>query len=106
MTLGKKIKEARKNCGLSQEQLAEKLAVSRSAVAKWESDNGLPDIENLKSLAVLLNVSIDYLLHDGSQFFVTVTDEFIEIRRILQRITAEKFEIGDWQFIKCKSATK
>ena len=37
MTLGEKIKEARKQCGFSQEQLAEKLAVSRSAVAKWES---------------------------------------------------------------------
>ena len=40
MTLGEKIKEARKNTGLSQEQLAEKLAVSRSAIAKWESDKG------------------------------------------------------------------
>ena len=46
MTLGEKIKEARKNTGLSQEQLAEKLAVSRSAIAKWESDKGLPDIDN------------------------------------------------------------
>ena len=65
MTLGEKIKEARKQCGLSQEQLAEKMAVSRSAVAKWEANNGLPDIDNLKALAQLLNVSIDYLLDDG-----------------------------------------
>ena len=65
MTTGQKIKEARKNCGLSQEQLAEKIAVSRSAVAKWEAGNGLPDVENLKMLAALLNVSIDYLLDDG-----------------------------------------
>ena len=65
MTLGEKIKEARKQCGLSQEQLAEKMVVSRSAVAKWEANNGLPDVDNLKALATLLNVSIDYLLDNG-----------------------------------------
>lgn len=64
MTLGEKIKESRKQCGLSQEQLSEKMAISRSAVAKWETDKGLPDIENLKTLAKLLDVSIDYLLDE------------------------------------------
>ena len=192
MTLGEKIKEARKQCGLSQEQLAEKMAVSRSAVAKWEANNGLPDVDKLKALAQLLNVSIDYLLDDGEvidevvmrepynlsdygkgikkkkkdrvirekfpdaeihtllgklkltksekvidnllgfftdapfgtpdlinsfknmdkefylvekdgkQFLVTVTDEFIETRQLAKRISAEKFEIGNWQFLKCK----
>ena len=192
MTLGEKIKEARKQCGLSQEQLAEKMAVSRSAVAKWEANNGLPDVENLKALAQLLNVSVDYLLDDGEvidevvmrepynlsdygngikkkkkdrvirekfpdaeihtllgklkltksekvignllgfftdapfgtpdlinsfknmdkefylvekdgkQFLVTITDEFVETRQLAKRITAEKFEIGNWQFLKCK----
>lgn len=62
MTLGEKIRYARKNCGLSQGQLAEKLCVSRSAIAKWETDKGMPDIENLKFLSRLLNVSVDYLL--------------------------------------------
>ena len=65
MTLGKKIREARKQCGLSQEQLAEKMCVSRSAIAKWETDKGLPDIGNLKTLARLLNVSVDHLLDEG-----------------------------------------
>ncbi|MEC5189682.1 XRE family transcriptional regulator [Geobacillus thermodenitrificans] len=46
MTLGEKIKKARTEAGLSQEQLSEKLGVSRSAVAKWESGKGLPDIDN------------------------------------------------------------
>ncbi|MGG3822658.1 helix-turn-helix transcriptional regulator [Geobacillus thermodenitrificans] len=46
MTLGEKIKKARIEAGLSQEQLSEKLGVSRSAVAKWESGKGLPDIDN------------------------------------------------------------
>ena len=65
MTLGEKIRQARRKCGLSQEQLAEKLAVSRSAIAKWETDKGLPDVGNLKMLARLLGVSVDYLLDDG-----------------------------------------
>lgn len=196
MTLGEKLKEARKRCGLSQEQLAEKMMVSRSAVAKWEAENGLPDIDNLKTLSQLLNVSVDYLLDDGEvidelvmrehynlsdygkgikktkkdrvicekfldaeihtllgeqkltkgekavdnalgfltnapfgvpqfingfknldkefyliekdskQFFVTVTDEFIETRQLAKPITADKFEIGNWKFIKCAYEVK
>ena len=65
MTLGEKIREARRQCGFSQEQLAEKMSVSRSAIAKWETDKGLPDVGNLKTLARLLNVSVDQLLDDG-----------------------------------------
>ena len=55
MTLGEKIREARRKCGLSQEQLADKMSVSRSAIAKWETDKGLPDVGNLKLLGQLLN---------------------------------------------------
>ena len=65
MTLGEKIREARRKCGFSQEQLAEKMSVSRSAIAKWETDKGLPDVGNLKMLARLLNVSVDHLLDEG-----------------------------------------
>ncbi len=67
MTLGEKIREARKQAGLTQGQLAEKISVSRPAVAKWETDKGLPDIENLRALAKLLNVSVDYLLDDQEE---------------------------------------
>ena len=65
MTLGEKIREARRKCGLSQEQLAEKMSVSRSAIAKWETDKGLPDVGNLKILARLLSVSVDRLLDES-----------------------------------------
>lgn len=196
MTLGEKLKGARKQVGLSQEEFSEKLGVSRSAVAKWETDKGIPDIDNLKNISELLNVSLDYLLDDGEkidvlvmrepynlseygkgikktkkdrvirekypdaeihrllgkmkltktekvvdnalgflteapfgipefingmknsdkefylvekenkQFFVTVTDEFIETRQLAKRIDSDKFEIGNWKFTKCKYKVK
>lgn len=191
MTLGEKIRYARKCCGLSQGQLAEKLCVSRSAIAKWETDKGIPDVENLKILSRLLNVSVDSLLDDRAdaestviresyhlaaygrgckkvkkdrlmrekfpgakistllgrpelteeekivdstrgfltpvpfgtpeflksvrdidkdfylvereddQFFVTVTDEFFEIRPLNQKQTEKMFRLGSWIFIRC-----
>ena len=81
MTLGEKIKEARKQCGLSQEQMADTLAVSRSAVAKWETDNGMPDIDNLRALARVLNVSIDYLLDNGEDMCVSIVRENFDMSK-------------------------
>lgn len=79
MTLGEKLKEARKNAALSQEQLAEKLCVSRAAVAKWETDKGIPDIMNLKAISKLLDISIDALLDDGQFMDCLVTKEPINL---------------------------
>lgn len=193
MTLGEKIRHSRKQAGLSQQQLAQTLCVSRSAIAKWETDNGMPDIENLKMLAKLFNVSVDSLLDDDTaeygtvreaynlsaygrgckkvrkdrlmrarfpgakittlfgrpelpneatvidnargfltdapfgvpeyinsvknlnkefylvdtlneQFFVTVTDDFLEIRRLEARVEADRFMLGNWSFIRCAYA--
>ena len=81
MTLGEKIKEARKQAGLSQEQLSEKLGVSRSAVAKWEIDKGIPDVDNLKILSQLLGVSIDYLLDNGEKLDKAIIKEPIDLSR-------------------------
>lgn len=75
MTFGTKLKQARQKAKLSQEQLAEKLSVSRSAVAKWETDKGMPDIDNLKAISQLLDISIDYLLAEDEQIsFQTIKD--------------------------------
>lgn len=82
MTFGEKLKDARKNAGLSQEQLAEKLCVSRAAVAKWETDKGLPDIMNLKAISKLLDVSIDALLDDGQTATLMVTKETIDLQSL------------------------
>lgn len=75
MTLGEKIRYARKRSGLSQTGLAEKMCVSRSAIAKWETDKGMPDVENLKMLSRLLHVSVDSLLTDGQGSEDTVIRE-------------------------------
>ena len=79
MTLGERLKSARKSAGLTQEQLSEKLLVSRQAVTKWEADRGMPDIENLKQLSKLLNISIDYLLGSGEAIDLSVMREEINL---------------------------
>ena len=81
MTFGEKLKEARKDIGLSQEELSELIGVSRAAVAKWEADKGLPDIENLKTVAKLLDVSTDYLLDDGATLDLSVTKKAIDLEK-------------------------
>ena len=81
MTFGEKLRSARQKAGLSQEQLSEKLHVSRSAVAKWETSKGMPDIENLKAASQLLGVSIDYLLDDGGTLSFNSFREAIELDR-------------------------
>ncbi len=64
MNFADKLKELRKQKGISQEQLAEKIYVSRQAITKWESGNGIPDIENLLAISALFNESIDSLLSE------------------------------------------
>lgn len=64
MKLSEKLKEYRNIFDLSQEELAEKLNVSRQVITKWESDRGMPEISNLKALATLFDVSVDFLLDD------------------------------------------
>lgn len=57
--LGQYITKRRKYMGLTQEELAEKVGVSKSAIAKWETDRGLPDRDNLKRLSVVINVPVE-----------------------------------------------
>ena len=73
MTFGEKLKALRIKEEYSQEQLAELLHVSRQAVTKWESNAGMPDIENIKAVADLFDVTLDSLLRDEEA--VETTDE-------------------------------
>jgi len=74
MTFGKKLQLLRKQKGISQEQLASLLTVSRQAISKWELDNSLPDTENVIMISELFDVSTDYLLKD----YVENTKESLE----------------------------
>ncbi len=62
MTFAEKLKTIRKQAGMSQERLAEKLGVSRQEVTKWETDTGIPDIENMMAISALFDISVDELL--------------------------------------------
>jgi len=64
MNFSEKLRTLRKQYKLSQEQLAEKINVSRQAITKWETEGGLPDIENLLAIAALFSVSLDELLSE------------------------------------------
>lgn len=64
MTFAEKLKDLRKSKNMSQEQLAEKLYVSRQAITKWENGTGLPDIENIVAISALFNLSLDDLLSE------------------------------------------
>lgn len=66
MNFSDKLKEIRKNEGLSQEQLAEKIGVSRQAITKWETGKGLPDVENMVIIAEIFKTTLDELLRDSA----------------------------------------
>lgn len=65
MNFSDKLKEIRKSKGLSQEQLAEKIGVSRQAITKWETGKGLPDVENMVIIAEIFKTTLDELLRDS-----------------------------------------
>lgn len=64
MILGDKISALRRSNGMSQEELAERLDVSRQSVSKWESGNSIPDMNKILKLSEVFGVSTDYLLKD------------------------------------------
>lgn len=67
MLFNDKLKDLRKEYNLTQEELAEKLDVSRQAITKWESGEGTPDVENLKQLAILFNTTLDDLIMEDKK---------------------------------------
>ncbi|RGD73882.1 helix-turn-helix transcriptional regulator [Anaerofustis stercorihominis] len=64
MEFAEKLKKLRIDNEMSRENLAELLNVSRSAIAKWESAKGMPDLENIKRIASIFDVTIDSLIRD------------------------------------------
>ena len=64
MTLGQKISVLRTAMNISQEQLAEKLDVSRQSVSKWESDKSIPEVNIILKLSSIFNITLDDLLRE------------------------------------------
>ena len=82
--IAERLVQLRKESGLSQEQLAERLYVSRQAVGKWERAEGLPDIENLLLLSRLYGVSMDSLLN------LDQTSEELDAAKLAENSRAKK----------------
>jgi len=78
MKFNEKLKLLRKENKLTQEELADKLNISRQAITKWESALGMPDIENLNYISKLFNISIDELIKDDLEVFINTNNKYIE----------------------------
>ena len=74
MTFGDQLSKARKNKDLTQEELAERLNLSRQTILRWEKNQVFPDISNLKAVAQVLDVSFDYLLGEDKPEKPPVTE--------------------------------
>lgn len=81
MTFGEKLKKLRNDKNMTQEELAEKLYVTRTAISKWETDKGYPSIDSLKHISNLFEVSIDEL----------VSDDDIENKKKIDKKNSRKF---------------
>ena len=73
MEFNEKLQELRKQRGLTQEELAKKLYVSRTAISKWESGRGYPNIDSLKAIAKFFSVTVDELL--STDEILTIAEE-------------------------------
>ena len=73
MEFNEKLQELRKQKGLTQEELAEQLYVSRTAISKWESGRGYPNIESLKAIAKFFSVTVDELI--STDEVLTIAEE-------------------------------
>ena len=88
MNLGNNLYHARKKKGLSQEDVAEKIGVSRQTISKWETDETLPDIRQAKQLAILYGLALDELI----EFDVDLQ----EIQETIERMRDEVTNKIDW----------
>ena len=75
MELNEKLQQLRKQKGFTQEELAEKLYVSRTAISKWESGRGYPSIDSLKAISKLFGISIDELLSSEELMSIAETEQ-------------------------------
>lgn len=98
MTLGQRLQNLRKEAGLSQEALSEKMAVTRQTISKWELDQSTPDAAYLIQLSDLFSVTTDYLLkgQDGSQPAENEISPPKRPKRDWKKINLVLFSSGAW----------
>ncbi len=107
MNFYEKLQKLRKRNGLSQEQLAGELGVSRQAVSKWESGQGYPEIDKILLLSDIFKVSLDDLLREDNHIAVNndsikldLKDIWILINRSFKKISYS-YQIIVWMVIIC-----
>ena len=86
MELGEKLQQLRKTRGMTQEELAEALFVSRTAISKWESGRGYPSIDSLKALSAFCSVSVDDLLSAEKLMDIAEKDTENKVRTVSGRL--------------------
>ena len=103
MDIAEKIIKLRKENGWSQEDLAEKLYVSRQAISRWENGTALPDAQNVLQISKLFNVTTDYLLNDDYESDIDIpavqtaikeTEDLFSKKKLLHLIAAICFTVS------------
>ena len=84
MEFNEKLQELRKQKGITQEELAEALYVSRTAVSKWDSGRGYPSIDSLKMISTYFSVTIDDLLSGEKLIFIAEKENKTNIQNICE----------------------
>ena len=105
MILAEKIARLRKRNGWSQEELAEKMNVSRQAVSKWESAQTVPNLEKILMLGALFGVTTDYLLKDEMESEEFSGTEIPAVRRLTLAETNEYLALRKTASVRMAAAT-
>ena len=93
MTFGEIIKKLRTDKGLTQDELAEKIYVTRTAISKWESDRGFPNIESLKAISKYFSISLDELL-SGEEILAIAENDNKQKERTLRNLIFGLLDCG------------
>lgn len=93
MSIGEKIQQLRKVSGLSQEQLAEMIGVSRQAISKWETDQSVPEVEKILVLSRVFSISTDELLGNNISINAEVSTPQLEEIAIIN-VKKRQFTLG------------
>lgn len=101
MELSEKLLNLRKANDLTQEQLAEKINVSRQAVSKWESGQSVPELDKIVALCDLFNITTDHLLKPSELDLLTVKTQMLENQQKSLEITIQKKEKKKTTILGC-----